>query len=327
MILIVTSKRDLTSDFVVLELQRKGLAYFRLNTEDLPKGTFYCQPGLNDSWHFDLEGVSLDLSQVKAAYFRRPGAPETLLDVAEAEQAYSAGEWQAVLQSMYWAIGNRWLSAPHAIALAEDKIRQLAAARQFGFLIPQTLIGNSPTAAAAFAAEGGVVGKPLRNAVLKGSPADKIAFTSRIQINDQTDPLSIKACPLIIQREVKKRYDVRATVVGEMVFAATIDSQAHPETEVDWRRSSTPDLVHSSYALPEDIARKCVALTRSLGLRFGAIDFVLDLDGQLWFLEINPNGQWAWIETRTGHPIAAAIVAELERIANEKAAAGDLATA
>lgn len=327
MILIVTSKRDLTSDFVVLELQRKGLEYLRLNTEDLPKGTFYCEPGLDDSWHFDLEGLSFDLSQVKAAYFRRPGAPETLPDIAEVEQAYSAGEWQATLQSMYWAVGNRWLNAPHAIALAEDKIRQLAAARRFGFLIPQTLIGNSPTAAVAFAAEGSVVGKPLRNAVLKGHPTDRIVFTSRVRINAQTDPLSIRACPLILQREVKKWYDVRATVVGDMVFAATIDSQVHPETEVDWRRSSMPDLVHSAYDLPEDIARKCVELTRSLDLRFGALDFVLDPEGQLWFLEINPNGQWAWIETRTGHPIAAAIVAELERITNEKTAASSLAPA
>ncbi|MCQ3024054.1 hypothetical protein NLO85_26790, partial [Pseudomonas savastanoi] len=39
-------------------------------------------------------------------------------------------------------------------------------------------------------------------------------------------------------------------------------------------------------------------------------------DGKLWFLEINPNGQWAWIENQTGYPIAAAIVDELESIKN-----------
>ena len=327
MILIVTSKRDLTSDFVVLELQRKGLAYLRLNTEDLPKGTFHCQPGIDESWIFDLEGVSFNLSQVKAAYFRRPGAPETLPEIAEHDQAYSAAEWQATLQSMYWAIGDRWFNAPHAIALAEDKIRQLTAARRLGFLIPETLIGNDPIAAAAFAAEARVVGKPLRNAVLRGGVADRIAFTSRVQIDPQTDPLSIRACPLILQREVKKQYDVRVTVVGDSVFAATIDSQVHQETEVDWRKTSRRDLEHCAYVLPEDIARRCVNLTRSLGLRFGALDFVLDPEGLLWFLEINPNGQWAWIETRTGHPIAATIVAELERIANEKATAGGLAKA
>ena len=327
MILIVTSQRDLTSDFIVLELQRKGLAYLRLNTEELPKGAFYCRPEVDDAWHFDLPGVSFDLSRVKAAYFRRPGTPEPLSDIHEAEQAYAAVEWQATLQSLYWAVGDRWLNAPHAIALAEDKIRQLTVARRLGFLIPETLIGNSPVAVQAFAAERRVVGKPLRNAVVKGQRTDRVVFTSRVHIDAQTDPLSIRVCPLILQREIKKRYDVRATVVGDRVFAVTIDSQGHPETEVDWRKTSAPDLAHSVYVLPSEIARKCIAMTRSLGLRFGALDFVLDPEGQLWFLEINPNGQWAWIETRTGHPIAAAIVAELAQIANEQATAGDLATA
>ncbi|MNZ28723.1 hypothetical protein D3C78_459550 [compost metagenome] len=53
---------------------------------------------------------------------------------------------------------------------------------------------------------------------------------------------------------------------------------------------------------------------RRLNLRYGAIDFVCDPQGNLWFLEINPNGQWAWIENLTGYPIAEAIVDELEAI-------------
>lgn len=327
MILVVTSKRDLTSDFIVLELQRKGLPYLRLNTEDVPKGTFHCRPGLDDAWNFDFEGVSFSLSQVKAAYFRRPGMPEPLSEVNEAEKAYSLSEWHAALQSLYWAIGERWLNAPHAIALAENKVRQITLARSLGFQVPETFVGNAPAAARAFAAGGGIIGKPLRNAVVQGAHSDRVVFTSRVLIDVHTDPLSIRACPLILQREIKKQYDVRVTVVGDQVFAATIDSQCNPETEVDWRNTSTPDLSHSAYSLPPEVNERCVALTRKLGLRFGALDFVLDPEGQLWFLEINPNGQWAWIETRTGHPIAAAIVGELEQIANEQTIASDLATA
>lgn len=327
MILIVTSKRDLTSDFIVLELQRRGIPYLRLNTEDLPKGTFYCRPELDDAWHFELEGVSFDLALVKAAYFRRPGTPEPLSEVNETERIYCTAEWQATLQSLYWAIGDRWLNAPHAIALAEDKIRQLSLARKLRFRIPDTLIGNNPAVAQDFAAAGGFIGKPLRNAVVSGPLSDRVVFTSRVAIDARTSPLAIRACPLVLQKEIKKRYDVRVTVVGNQVFAATIDSQSNPDTEVDWRKTSTPNLLHSAYELPPEVAKACVVLTKSLGLRFGALDFVLDLAGQLWFLEINPNGQWAWIETRTGHPIAAAIVTELERIANDRSYAGNLATA
>jgi len=50
----------------------------------------------------------------------------------------------------------------------------------------------------------------------------------------------------------------------------------------------------------------------SLGLVFGALDFVVTPDGQWIFLEINPNGQWFWIERQTGMPISTAL-AELLR--------------
>jgi hypothetical protein len=58
--------------------------------------------------------------------------------------------------------------------------------------------------------------------------------------------------------------------------------------------------------------------TAACNLRFSAIDLVLDPSGDYWFLELNPNGQWAWIEARTGLPISEAITNELVRISNEQ---------
>jgi len=251
--------------------------------------------------------------------------PEPLPQINEAEQTYCTLEWQAALQSLYWTIGERWLNPPHLIALAENKIYQLTLARTLGFLIPDTLVSNDPLATREFACKGQIIGKPLRNAVLKGRTPDRVVFTARVSINEQTDPLSIRACPMILQREIRKKFDVRVTVVGDQVFAVTIDSQNDPATVVDWRKTSKPDLAHAIYDLPKNVAAQCIALTQKLGLRFGAVDLVLDQNEQLWFLEINPNGQWGWIETRTGHPIAAAIVSEMERISDEYVAANTLA--
>lgn len=316
MYLVLTNKRDLTSDFIILELKRRGLPYLRLNTEDIPVAVFQCFPGTESTWRFDLPDASFELTQVTAAYFRRPGMPEPMPQVRDAEQNYCTQEWHATLQSLYWAIGERWLNPPHVIALTENKIYQLTLANSLGFMIPDTLVSNDPLAIKKFADRGQIVGKPLRNALVAGGNLERVVFTTRVSIDEETDADSIRACPMILQREIRKKFDVRVTVVGDQVFAATIDSQSDPATEVDWRRMSKAGLVHAVYQLPEAMADRCIALTRKLGLRFGAIDFVLDQDDQLWFLEINPNGQWGWIETRTGHPIAAAIVSELERIAN-----------
>lgn len=320
MFLVVTNKRDLTSDFVILELQRRGLQYIRLNTEDLAHGELEWLPSSGGEWHLRFEDFSVEKSQIKAAYYRRPGTPKAAKDLTALAQDYSVGEWQSALNALYWSLDGRWLNAPHMIAMAENKIRQLTLAREFGFRIPHTLISNSPKDIASFVnGEQRVIGKPLRNALINDGETERVMFTSRIRIDPGVDPLTLKACPIILQHEVPKRFDVRTTVVGDQTFTVTIDSQAQSETEVDWRRTSKADLAHTVHTLPEELSRLCIELTRRLGLRFSAIDFVLDTAGQYWFLEANPNGQWAWIETRTGHPIASALVSELERIGDEVA--------
>ncbi|MEV4171342.1 hypothetical protein [Nonomuraea sp. NPDC049709] len=64
---------------------------------------------------------------------------------------------------------------------------------------------------------------------------------------------------------------------------------------------------HSVHHLPDDTARRCVELVAALGVSFGAIDLILTPGGEYVFLEINPNGQWGWIEDLTGLPISTAI--------------------
>jgi glutathione synthase/RimK-type ligase-like ATP-grasp enzyme len=59
--------------------------------------------------------------------------------------------------------------------------------------------------------------------------------------------------------------------------------------------------------LPPEIQDKCVRLVEQLELSYGAIDMVLTPEGRYVFLEINPNGQYLWIEEQTGMPISAAL--------------------
>lgn len=311
MILLVSNARDLTTDFIVLEAQRRGLAFARLNTEDLPKAKVRLGFENDRDWSLQLADRTLAGADITAAYFRRPGVPELDAAVlARDERAYCAIEWSALLKSLYQRIGRRWLSAPAAIAAAEDKPRQLLEAKQLGFAVADTVVTNDVVVFDAFLEGPGVVAKPLRQARLEGA-TDRVMFTSRVEAAVARDARAIAAAPMILQREVLKAADIRVTVVGDQVFAAEIDSQALAGAEVDWRQGDTTRLHHAKHDLPSEEAARCVALVRALDLGFGAVDFVLDREGHYWFLEINPNGQWAWIETRTGHPIAAAIVDHL----------------
>jgi glutathione synthase/RimK-type ligase-like ATP-grasp enzyme len=320
-ILLLSNERDLTTDYIVLQLQKRGVPYFRLNSERLASGKLIARPCIGRfGWRVEFDDSGLDLADVAAAYFRRPGSP-ILPNIVDdhAERRYCEQEWGSVLRSIYSALGDRWLNAPARIAVAEDKPLQLARAADVGLRIPETLITNDPAAAKHFIAGGASIAKPLYSGLLEddsGEARDRVIFTNRISEPEAFPAAAYEAAPVILQREIPKALDIRATVVGERVFAAGIDSQIREQTSVDWRRGSDPSLPHSVHELPADMARMCVSLVERLGLRFAAIDLVLDQEGVYWFLEANPNGQWAWIESRTGLTISSAIVDELLAIAS-----------
>jgi glutathione synthase/RimK-type ligase-like ATP-grasp enzyme len=311
MLLLVTNCRDITMDYVVAELRRRGQPFFRLNTEQLPQALCSMAGFPRDAWSISLDGVVVRGAAITGAYFRRPGAPvvpDTATDPGE--RAYIEAEWSSFLKSLYSRLEGRWLNSPTKIFMAEDKPMQLLLAQEIGFHVPQAFVTNDILCARAISALGQAIGKPLRQAVLAGE-TERVIFTSRLAEIEDEQAEAIRLTPFIVQSEILKQYDVRVTVVGERVFATAIWSQDNEETITDWRKGSRPDLRHEKIVLDRRVVRQCVKLVQRLGLRYGAIDLVCDQSGKLWFLEINPNGQWAWIENLTGYPIAAAIVDEL----------------
>ena len=315
MLLLVTNHRDITIDYVVTELRRRHKAFFRLNTENLSTARCTMSAFPRNAWSLSFEGELLHGPDVKAAYFRRPAVPNCDASIINnGEREYAEAEWSAFLKSLYTRLEGLWLNAPIDIFTAEDKPRQLMLASEIGFNVPKTAITNDIASVREVVEAGLTIGKPLSQALINGDP-ERVIFTTPLKSLCDRDKEAIALAPFIAQTEIKKLYDVRVTVVGPQIFATAIMSQEQEETTVDWRQGSRPDLKHERIDLPHEVEEKCFALMKRLNLRYGAIDLVCDQKGKLWFLEINPNGQWAWIENLTRYPIAAAIVDELEDIA------------
>lgn len=106
---------------------------------------------------------------------------------------------------------------------------------------------------------------------------------------------------------------MRAVVVGEEAFSARITA---PPGVVDWR-AEYQSLSYEPVDCPEEIRRALVRFLAVFGLNVGAFDFAVTADGAWWFLECNPNGQWAWLEDAAGLPITHAIADLLENGASQ----------
>lgn len=305
--LLVTNQKDITSDFLVRELERREVSFFRLNTETLPQfhiTTRSCDLG----FRLQSEDIDIDTRFIKSAYFRRPG----LIEVQESPNidasAYRRTEWTYMLRSLYLELGKKWFSHPNSILLGENKPGQLSLAKIIGFNVPEYVITNSLKNLEKIFAEGPVIAKPLSHNLLDGGKKERVIFTVDTDSLDEVGAKNLELAPVIFQRRILKKYDLRVTVIGSTVFAVRIDSQTRNETKTDWRAGGHDLLEHAIIELPSEINRQCIQLLKEMNIRYGAIDLIEDIEGKFWFLECNPNGQWAWIENVTGAPISSAIV-------------------
>ena len=180
-----------------------------------------------------------------------------------------------------------------------------------GLQVPETLVTNSLEIVKKFFDrwQGEIVLKTFGGVSVKDSEDYLLSvYTNRVSY-EHLDSFGseIQYAPVFLQNYIPKDFELRITAVGNKFFACAIQSQDSPKTKDDWRHYDFENVKHSSYVLPNTIQTKLEALMKRLKLQFGAIDMIVTPDGEYVFLEVNPSGQWGWIERLTGMPISRAI--------------------
>jgi glutathione synthase/RimK-type ligase-like ATP-grasp enzyme len=301
MIFIITHKDDFTTDFVVEKLNKLGIDYYRFNCEDIDEKGYSFKLGENPS--FDINSIT----NIDTVWFRRTKLPH-LKTNSEGEELFLLNEYGSLLSNLYHLLSpKKWLSHPKYVYEAENKLYQLKVAKRIGFNIPETIVTNRNIVLKEFIShhKNRVIIKPLsQGRIIEGEKVKNI-FTNILDDKFIKNIDKYSLTPSIIQPYIEKEYELRVTVVNNKVFSAKIDSQTNENAKIDWRKEKIKSV---SYDLPSKIAKKCVLLRNELNLHFGAIDLIKTKNGEYVFLEINPNGQWAWIEFDTGLPISDEII-------------------
>lgn len=312
-VIIVTHWFDPTADFVVEELNRRAVPLLRFDTADFPQRLMLNATLNSGRWDgaLRLGDRSVALGDVGGIYFRRP----TLFDfgaLPEPISEWALAEARNGLSGLLMA-SNKWLNHPHHNGYADFKPIQLTAACRAGLAVPRTIITNDPAQARGFVKElGDVIYKPMSPAVLPdGAAKGSMLYASPVKPHDLQESNGVAATAHMFQERIKHDYAVRLTVVDDRAFAAAI--HAHSDAAaIDWR-SDYDALTYETIDVPADVYHGVMKLMTALHLRFGAFDFLVTPDRGWIFLEVNPNGQWAWIEQTVGLPISSAIADALTK--------------
>ncbi|MEU6539724.1 ATP-grasp ribosomal peptide maturase [Streptomyces sp. NPDC047000] len=306
-VLVATEADDLTADMVIAQLNRRNVPVVRFNPADIEAdltvtarfGT--CPAPMAGQVRTSSRAV--DLTAVRSVYWRRPVWPAfEHLGVDDAR--FAAAQVRYGLGGILYALdGPLWVNHPLRNAAADYKPAQLAVARRLGLTVPPTLVTNDPAEARRFAAgHDQVIFKTLRWTRYQREGVALTGWADPVTAAEIDE--SVHVVPHLFQAVVDKVADIRVLVVGRRTFAVRIESGM-----LDWRKDYSA-LSYSVVDLPDRTSRALLAHLDHFGLVSGSFDLAVDKTGELWWLELNPNGQWGWLEESTGLAMSA-VFAEL----------------
>ncbi len=313
-VLVLTQRLDPTADLVIRELQQRGTPVLRCDPGDFPESV-----GL--AARISATGAvtgtlrvgerEAELSEITSVYHRRPSPHRTHPRLHRDEAHWAAREAAAGFGGVLTALDRPWVNHPDLDRAAAHKPHQLVVAARVGLTVPESLVTNCAETARLFAGtRGGTVYKAMTGAPDAAGAPDRATalFTTLVTPTEITAGVARTAH--LFQGWADKAYEVRLTVVGQRLFATRIDAHGL-RARTDWR-SDYRNLSYRAVQAPEHVTRAVHRLVSGLRLTYAALDFVVTPDGRWVFLELNPNGQWGWLQLATGQPIAAAIAHHLK---------------
>lgn len=245
-----------------------------------------------------VSGEPVDVRELDAIWWRRSiGSPKDLNGITDPAQidVIAKDSREAVLGLLSTEFRGAWVSDPYATLRAQNKLVQLRTAERLGFRVPKTLVSQNPDDIRAFCSmlpHGAVV------KVVKGTRLGPVLTT---MVNDtllQSDA-AMQVSPAMYQEFIPGLRHLRVNCFGDTIMTALIESP-----DLDWRPNLAVPI--TPVALDDTMACRLRGLVASLGLRMGIADFKLNEDGEPVFLELNPQGQFLFLEGACGLPLIAA---------------------
>lgn len=302
-LLIVTNSYDTTADLLVFRLGADKV--FRLNYdvwhdyrfEITAKGFFIADP----------TGREIASGDVAKALWRKPWSRRTHRPASRtSEDLYYDGETLYALREMVnllWLDRKVVLVEPFA-ELHAGKFVQMRIAAAY-FQVPQYQFRRK--AQSIFPANEETVVKSLTMEPVGDEEARELLFTTKV-----LDSSLSSDCPWMVQHYVHAQKDVTVAFVYDKLFAFELDRKGFLDRATDWRElpSDWEQGDWQPHPLPDNVSSGVFGFMKEMGLHFGRLDFLWGPDGY-FFLEVNTNGEWAWLDSEGRYGLLPKVVEEV----------------
>lgn len=298
-------------------IQTFGGEVIRFNVDNYPTKTSLTTLFTNNKWNIILDnGEKHYLDNLSAVWYRRSHHIGSGIEKIIDQQYFAAtmGEVKRTLHGMIEGLPCFQMERFSTYRRLDSKEEQLKIASKCGLQIPPTCISNSAEQVTAFIQRTGkaVVAKMQSSFSIQQHGNEQVVFTNEINQQQLDEFDNLQFCPMVFQQKLEKKLELRVTIVGDKIFAFAIDSQKEPNAQIDWRKEGLT-LMNSwhPFNLPSYLTEQLLAFMDIYKLNYGAIDLILTPDDQFYFLEINPAGEYFWLDKLCNNAISKQIAAVL----------------
>jgi hypothetical protein len=291
MILIVTNSQDKTIDYFLKAVSKK---HFRFNTDNFLIDYDY---DFSKEWYIrnKKDNILLNHKKISGIYYRRPVLPFVdIQNINDDLLKQLQNEAYDIYDSFINSIDTKYLNSKYSMIKAENKLIQLKVAESIGFSIPRSIITNDENSLKKFInPDKEYCIKPLYLSFFELHGNNYIPYTAIIRKSDYD---LITNYPVLIQEYVDKKYELRLTCIGDKVFPVKILSQLNDNTKIDWRVDNCSAVEYEKMSIDNNLKDMCLSLLAYFDLNFACIDLIVSNNNRIFFLDLNPNGQWAWLD-------------------------------
>lgn len=315
MILLISNPLDTSSSLVSRWLEYLGASFLFLSEENIYKD---CSLDITTG-RLRLGNQIYALSEFKSVWIRRPFSfhlsniyehvqndIDVDLGIVLREEVSTITRY---LYSYFKEHSNYFLANPSWYGT--NKLKELETAQNIGLQIPKTLVTTRKSEVDTFLKKHGkIISKSLYNSrVIYPWDIPYRMYTSRVSPS-ALEALPDSFAPSLLQAEVIREYDIRVFYLDGTVFAMAILPENQCD-EVDYRKLDTTMLRTLPIRLDDEIRMKIGEVMKKMELKIGSLDLIKGIDGQIYFIEVNHEGQFNMIDEPCNYGIHQLIAEKL----------------
>jgi glutathione synthase/RimK-type ligase-like ATP-grasp enzyme len=297
MLLFLSNSKDATCDFFCKVAEANHVNHVRLDTDFFPD-MIIIEFSFKHNIRIKYKDIIIRPKDIHCVWNRRPEKIYAGNFEHSAFADHYRNEWRHSFDGFFKQIHTKkWINHPYNNANAISKIEQLIRAKKYGLSVPDTIVTQDYNKFKKFFKKHtyGIITKPLSHGYICDENIVYNIYTNDIII-DKCDFTHLSSCPTLFQEKINKINDIRINYIDGVMEATEIIFLENGRQRLDIRKNNMDGVHYKSIQLPEKIANILNRLIKSYNLRFAAIDMCVQANGEWIFFEINPNGQWAWLD-------------------------------